>query len=184
MKTILCYGDSNTYGYDPRGFFGGRYDKQNRWTDLLEASGKYRIINCGENGRCVPTDQWSIQILEDRIRKEKPDLLLIMLGTNDLLTGKTPKKITETMESFLKQLMQKFQDLPVLLLSPPHMSVPEFQTAETELADGFTQLIHRLPIHFADTFRWEIPLACDGVHFSEAGHRKFAEVLERELQKY
>ena len=24
-KTILCLSDSNTYGYDPRGAFGGRY---------------------------------------------------------------------------------------------------------------------------------------------------------------
>ena len=30
---LICFGDSNTYGYDPRSFFGGRYP--GRWTDLL-----------------------------------------------------------------------------------------------------------------------------------------------------
>ena len=33
--TILCFGDSNIYGYDPRGYFGGRYDADSRWVDIL-----------------------------------------------------------------------------------------------------------------------------------------------------
>ena len=32
---ILCFGDSNTYGYDPRSYFGGQYLAQHRWVDLL-----------------------------------------------------------------------------------------------------------------------------------------------------
>lgn len=34
---ILCIGDSNTYGYDPRSFFGDRYPEDVRWTDNLGA---------------------------------------------------------------------------------------------------------------------------------------------------
>ncbi len=30
---IICFGDSNTYGYDPRSYLGGRYDADNRWPD-------------------------------------------------------------------------------------------------------------------------------------------------------
>ena len=36
---ILCYGDSNTYGYDPRSYLGGRYPASVRWTALLRAAG-------------------------------------------------------------------------------------------------------------------------------------------------
>ena len=32
---MLCFGDSNTYGYDPRSYFGGQYPAQHRWVDLL-----------------------------------------------------------------------------------------------------------------------------------------------------
>ena len=32
---ILCFGDSNTYGYDPRSYFGGQYPARHRWVDLL-----------------------------------------------------------------------------------------------------------------------------------------------------
>ncbi len=37
MKNVLCFGDSNTYGYDPRSYFGGRYDADSRWVDILAA---------------------------------------------------------------------------------------------------------------------------------------------------
>lgn len=32
---VTCFGDSNTYGYDSRGYFGGRYDPDSRWVDIL-----------------------------------------------------------------------------------------------------------------------------------------------------
>ena len=35
---VICFGDSNTYGYDPRGYFGGRYDADSRWVDILAAN--------------------------------------------------------------------------------------------------------------------------------------------------
>ena len=30
---VISFGDSNTYGYDPRGYFGGRYAADSRWVD-------------------------------------------------------------------------------------------------------------------------------------------------------
>ncbi len=35
-RRILCFGDSNTYGYDPRSYLGGRYPASVRWTALLK----------------------------------------------------------------------------------------------------------------------------------------------------
>ena len=32
---VICFGDSNTYGYDPRSYLGGRYDPDSRWVDIL-----------------------------------------------------------------------------------------------------------------------------------------------------
>ena len=34
-KRIVCYGDSNTYGYDAADWFGGRLPAEQRWGDLL-----------------------------------------------------------------------------------------------------------------------------------------------------
>ena len=53
---VLCFGDSNTYGYDPRGFFGDRYDAEDRWVDLLAKQTGWDVINLGANGREIPRD--------------------------------------------------------------------------------------------------------------------------------
>ena len=52
-RRLLCYGDSNTFGYDPRSYLGGRYPESVRWTALLIAKG-WNVINKGENGRSIP----------------------------------------------------------------------------------------------------------------------------------
>ena len=43
-------------------------------------------------------------------------------------------------------------------------------------------LAERLDIRFADAGKWDIPLAYDGVHFTEQGHRAFAAGLLEELR--
>ena len=35
MKTVICFGDSNTYGYDPRSCLGGRYGRYRRLAERL-----------------------------------------------------------------------------------------------------------------------------------------------------
>ena len=52
---IICYGDSNTYG--ACGFVGGRHHADIRWTGILQNSGLYDVVNLGENGREIPSDQ-------------------------------------------------------------------------------------------------------------------------------
>ena len=54
-KRILCLGDSNTYGYDPRGAMGGRYPKDVRWTSRLGEAG-LTVFNRGMNGSTVPVE--------------------------------------------------------------------------------------------------------------------------------
>ena len=62
MKTILCYGDSNTYGYNPSNGF--RYPEGIRWTCRLAKllGEEYRVIEEGCNGRTTvyddPIDGW------------------------------------------------------------------------------------------------------------------------------
>lgn len=52
---VICFGDSNTYGYDPRGYFGGRYDAGSRWVDILAAETGWTVCNMGEMvGRSRP----------------------------------------------------------------------------------------------------------------------------------
>ena len=93
----LCFGDSNTYGYDPRGFFGGRYE--NCWVDLLAAKTGHTFINAGANGREIPRSPSAVGQMDEA------DSILIILGTNDLLQGASPQEAAARMEAFLLPLL-------------------------------------------------------------------------------
>jgi lysophospholipase L1-like esterase len=76
---ILCIGDSNTLGYDPRSYYGSRYSADVKWTDQLE---NYTVVNCGMNCLSIPQNA---AVYKELIRSRKPDLTIVMLGSNDLL---------------------------------------------------------------------------------------------------
>ena len=98
---ILCFGDSNTYGYDPRGFFGDRYGAEDRWVDLLVKQTGHECINAGANGQEIPHNPYAIGLLAEHA---PVDIFLVMLGTNDLLQGASAEEATARMEAFLNQL--------------------------------------------------------------------------------
>ena len=88
-KQILFYGDSNTYGYDPRGFFGGRYAEKDRWTGILteDLRDTWDVYAEGRNGRMIPTAP-EFSDVQRMIDAHKPlHIFAIMLGTNDILFG-------------------------------------------------------------------------------------------------
>lgn len=172
--TILCYGDSNTYGYDPRGYFGGRYDAP--WPVLLEELTGWTVQNNGSCGREIPR--------RDMVSSEDQDLLIVMLGTNDLLQGATAEEAGERMRQFLSgQNREK-----LLLLAPPPMTAGEWVSSDSLLRESrhlsrvYRELAGEMGIRFLDAAGWDIPMAYDGVHFTEEGHRRFAQRLSVELR--
>ena len=94
---ILCFGDSNTYGYDPRGFFGDRYGSEDRWVDLLAKQTGHECINAGANGREIPRSPYVLRLLTEHA---PVDILLVMLGTNDLLQGAKAKEAATRTEAY------------------------------------------------------------------------------------
>ena len=180
---ILCFGDSNTYGYDPRGFFGDRYGAEDRWVDLLAKQTGHEVINAGANGREIPRNPYALRLLNEHA---PVDIFLVMLGTNDLLQGASAKKAIARMEAFLNQLLPHCKQ--ILLICPPPMKrgawVPTnaLVTESVRLAEEYNFLAEKLNISFVDTREWNIELTFDGVHFTEEGHHTFAENLRKELQ--
>ena len=82
---VICYGDSNTYGFDPRMGSSGRLPRNQRWTGILNAMPEFEIIGEGMNGRTIPTAEASYRWLGKVIKKNwDADALVIMLGTNDM----------------------------------------------------------------------------------------------------
>ena len=180
---ILCFGDSNTYGYDPRGFFGDRYGVEDRWVDLLAKQTGHDCINAGANGREIPRSPYALHLFTEHA---PIDVFLVMLGTNDLLQGASAKETAAKMEAFLNQMLPHYKQ--ILLVAPPPMKrgawVPtDVLVAESiHLAEEYKFLAEKLNIPFVDTRHWNIELTFDGVHFTEEGHHAFAENLRKELR--
>ena len=178
MVRILCFGDSNTYGYDPRGFFGDRYGTGDRWVDLLAKQTGHEYINAGTNGREIPRNPYALRLVE---QYTPVDVFLVMLGTNDLLQGASAKEAADRMEAFLNQLLPHCKQ--ILLICPPPMKrgawVPTdaLVTESIHLAEEYKLLAEKLNIPFVDTRHWNIELTFDGVHFTETGHHAFANHL-------
>lgn len=177
--TVVCFGDSNTFGYDPRSYIGGRYGADSRWVDLLAAETGWEVRNNGMNGREIPC--------REVVFSRSTDLLIIMLGTNDLLHGRECDEISDRMERFLTGL--KIENSRILLIAPPPLEYGEWVQERTlieasaTLASYYSVLAKRLGIMFVDAGKWEIPLAFDGVHFTEEGNRRFASELCRYLRE-
>ncbi len=175
---IICFGDSNTYGYDPRGYFGGRYDGDNRWVDILAAETGWTVCNMGQNGREIPAAAPAFPA--------NTDLLIVMLGTNDLLQGRSPEQAAERLERCLVGI--SLDRSKILLIAPPPVALGAWVPSPQLIDDSRTfarlcqDLAEQMGIRFADAGRWDIPLAYDGVHFTEQGHRTFAIKLLEELK--
>ena len=117
MKRILCFGDSNTYGYKPDR--SGQFNENIRWTGLLSKSlgDDFTIIEDGVCGRTLALDdpmfsgRNGLKSIENSIRSNSPiDLLIIMLGTNDLkyFYRMTAEKITENCGKLIDKAISCF----------------------------------------------------------------------------
>ena len=194
MKRIVFYGDSNTYGYDPRGFFEMRYPENLRWTYKVKEHfvDEYEIVEEGLNGRCLPTisrDEDFLKALTGELKKE--DVLVIMLGTNDILltSHPNPNEAVEKMKQLLEWLKQNALMQRIIVIGP----VPISDTSEELqlyhdmslcMNAGFGRGCEMYDVEYVDATEWKIPLAYDGVHFSEEGCIRFADkmidVIEQE----
>jgi len=157
MGTILCYGDSNTWGVDSRSFIGGRMPDDVLWTNLLEKMTGWHVENHGQNGRQIPSSDheliWVRKLLDDAPVKEAPVWLWIMLGTNDLLVHEdfTAEDVAARMRTFLETIREhpnvRSGCVKLRLISPPPMF--------SDIISGFTAVSRALDcvkLHFCLCF--------------------------------
>ena len=129
-KRIVCFGDSNTWGYNAA--TGGRFDDDARWTSVLskELGNEYSVVEEGLNGRTTvfedPLNEGlcGIKHLFTILMSQSPlDLLIIMLGTNDTKQrfSATPQNISDGVDRLIKKAVMSsvWRTEPRILIIAP-----------------------------------------------------------------
>ncbi len=199
MKTLVFFGDSNTYGYDPstgRGS-GDCYPDDVRWMGLIKTQlgDIYHIYEEGKIGRCIPSMKYEFDELCDILGKyDHIDYFIIMLGTNDCLSFPHPdtEKAGTRMDFFVSWLKKqdKFitQHTKIIIMAPPYMDFTgdrfyeNYSTNDGSLSKALENVSHKQDTLFIDTGAWHIPCCDDHVHLTKEGHRIFAVNLHKELE--
>ena len=196
---ILCYGDSNTFGYIPGR--GGRYNKHTRWPGRLQEllGSEYQILEEGLCGRTTAFDDMTdpgrngLDRIRDAVEQNRPlDLLILMLGSNDCKVQfrASAKEITKGLERLLEKAGDGGAlDFRVLLIAPAAMTErvmhsgfgAEFDQRSVdvskELAKEYEALAERCGCDFLDGTKVTQVSGTDGLHLDAEGHRRLAEAV-------
>lgn len=205
-KRIVCFGDSNTWGY--HAIEGTRYADDIRWTGRLQAllGDGYTVIEEGLNGRTTVWDDpvenhmAGITYLWPCMESHSPfDLLIVMLGSNDAKYrfGVKARSIADG-AGRLVEMAQKCsfgrenQPPKVLLVSPIRMvQNPVFDylfgAEGEEKSNGFSAefkaVAERLGCYFLDAAEFADPCEADGLHLDAEGHAKLARAMFDAVQR-
>jgi lysophospholipase L1-like esterase len=220
---ILCFGDSNTWGCIPveKIIPSTRYSSDIRWTGILQKQlgDSYQIIEDGLCGRIAGVDDFS-NGLEEPLNKElnlngrahllsslksqSPiDLIVIMLGTNDLRydLNQTSDEIAMSMKNLVlmvnnsvnKQTEWLAYDKPKVLIVTPvpikegkHALMNKFfkdgYEKSTELGILYDKVAKDTGADFFDAAT-VIPVVngVDGIHLNEKDHKVLGEALASKI---
>ena len=182
MKTILCFGDSNTYGYQPE--TKKRYDETTRWTCLLQQAIQpygWRVV---EEGLCGRTTNLN------GIRRENRNgaAVLPML----LESHATPESIGAGIEALIAQVRAFDEQLPILLVSPIHLAADIAEKDSAFSADSvsisyalksvYAAIAEREHCMFFAASDYAEPSDADGEHLDAEGHQKLTKQMLNALQ--
>ena len=205
-KRILCYGDSNTWGYIPG--TSKRYSVTIRWPGILQRllGDSYEIIEEGLNSRTTVIDDPKHEgkngkaYLVPCLQSHDPiDLIILSLGTNDMKERfqKTPQQVADGIEEIIKLIQTTEYDHgkapEILLMSPPLIDESvagvkeKYLGAEEksrQLGSLYQLLADKYSLQLIDLSKLVAPSKTDGYHFEPEAHKKVAEAVFTYVSKH
>ncbi|MDQ6436390.1 SGNH/GDSL hydrolase family protein [Mesorhizobium sp. LHD-90] len=208
MRTVLCYGDSNTHGQVPGGTLLDRYPYPQRWPGVLarELGSDWYVIEEGLSGRTTVRDDPIEGAIKNGRSYLRPcmmshaplDLVVIMLGTNDL-KARFNQPASEVAMGIgclvhdIKELLPgpRGSCPEILVVAPPPMldDIKEWEQIfknappkSRELALEFEVIADSLEVHFFDAGSVVGCDPLDGFHINQRAHEGLGVALAREVE--
>lgn len=188
---ILCYGDSNTWGYNPKNAL--RFE--HRWTkELAKLRPEDEIIEEGLNGRNINREDpyWTgrngYSVLPVLLRTHRPvDLVIVMLGSNDLkkVHNINAKTLADDLRKTIQLLKNKDLSFPydipeVLIVSPVELGEEILTTSpwasyfnensyftSKEIAKSYEDVCKEYNVFFFNAGKVVKASTFDGLHLNE-----------------
>jgi lysophospholipase L1-like esterase len=204
LVTLLCFGDSNTWGFNPATW--ERYPQDIRWPGVLqnELGESYRVIEDGQNGRTAIEGKafagfnTSKVALVSTLANHSPfDLVILMLGTNDLLMRSSvfPDDVGKGIDVLLDIIRSSGAgpggNAPaVLLLAPPpigshtgEIDAPESALTQSHLfAERYASIAADFDCAFLDTGEIVRSSEIDGSHLDASEHTKLGLAVAKRVR--
>lgn len=204
MKNILCFGDSNTYGFIPQS--GLRYDKNTRWTGILQSLSKneFKIIEAGCNNRTAFIDnpaglnQTGYKILPEYLKNQNINIIILAIGINDLQLFFNPslEEFSKGMGKLIKIAQNLSPNSRILLVCPSKLDLTGINNGmfsfqfnkisiekSLELPQIYKSLAQKYNCDFVNLNKIVEVSPLDGLHFSPESHKKIAEYLYKNLKQ-
>lgn len=202
MKNLLCFGDSNTFGYNPEN--KSRYDFDDRWTGILSRMLLPLGIHVDEEGLCGRTTDFEDMYRAGRkgsdtlpllLESHTPQLVIIMLGTNDCKScyNNTSSKIAEGVKKLIGQVRAYSTRIKILLISPIYLAEgvgekgydEEFDensvSLSRELKSAYYSVAQKNGCEFLSASDYALPSAADREHLDKNGHMALARAIYKKL---
>jgi lysophospholipase L1-like esterase len=204
LVTLLCFGDSNTWGFNPASW--ERYPLDIRWPGVLqnELGKSYRVIEDGQNGRTAVESRvfagfnTSKTDLVSTLANYSPlDLVILMLGTNDLLmrSSVSPDDVGKGIDVLLDTIRHSgagpVSSAPVvLLLAPPPIGSPTGKTETLEsavaqshlFAERYASIAADFGCAFLNTGEIVRSSEIDGSHLDASEHKKLGLAVAKRVR--
>ena len=203
MRRILCFGDSNTYGYAPD---GQRYEADSIWPGIMGKllGDRFEVIADGKNGRTIAFDDPYMEgcngmlDIEASLEANAPlDLVVLMLGTNDLKKyfDATPAQIAQNLKAMCELIRQK-TDAKLLIASPmllgdeiefsPTLSL-EFGRAQIDysfdFAPQFSKVAQEVGAGFIDLAVVAVSSGADCLHLMPEEHQQIGAAMKDKVME-
>ena len=203
MRRILCFGDSNTYGYAPD---GQRYEADSIWPGIMGKllGDRFEVIADGKNGRTIAFDDPymegcnGMRDIEASLEANAPlDLVVLMLGTNDLKKyfDATPAQIAQNLKTMCELIQQK-TDAKILIASPmllgdeiefsPTLSL-EFGRAQIDysfdFAPQFSKVAQEVGAGFIDLAVVAVSSGADCLHLMPEEHQQIGAAMKDKVME-
>lgn len=191
---VACVGDSITYGNGVKGWFKKSYPKQ-----LQSLLGKaYCVNNFGYSARTAMSDADRPYINEKLYKKSldfNPDIVVIMLGTNDSKNFNWKnKEVFKTQYGALLDTYAGLSSKPKIYVIAPPPVFPvngkinynmQPDIIDGDISDAIRELAEEKGFYLIDmneAFRGKPELFSDGVHPNADGAKLFAETVYKAIK--